>query len=150
MLEYSRALNKFYVDHKAFWEVDFDWRGFEWIDCDNADDSLVSFIRKAEDGSFIIAISNFTPEVRHGYRFGVPAAGVYREIFNSDAEEFGGSNVLNDYDIVSEDMEWQGKANSILVTVPPLATIYLELQSPSDDGVKKKTTPKRLQLKRQQ
>ena len=148
MLEYSRALNKFYVDHKAFWEVDFDWRGFEWIDCDNADDSLVSFIRKAEDGSFIIAISNFTPEVRHGYRFGVPAAGVYREIFNSDAEEFGGSNVLNDYDIVSEDMEWQGKTNSILVTVPPLATIYLELQSPSDDGVKKKTTAKKTTAKK--
>ena len=147
MLEYSRALNKFYVDHKAFWEVDFDWRGFEWIDCDNADDSLVSFIRKAEDGSFIIAISNFTPEVRHGYRFGVPEAGVYREIFNSDAEEYGGSNVLNDYDIVSEDVEWQGKANSILVTVPPLATIYLELQSPSDDGVKKKTTPKKTTVK---
>ncbi|ORT99205.1 1,4-alpha-glucan (glycogen) branching enzyme, GH-13-type [Anaerovibrio sp. JC8] len=137
MLEYSRALNKFYVDHKAMWEVDFDWSGFEWMDCDNAEDSLVSFIRKAEDGSFIIAISNFTPEVRHGYRFGVPKAGVYREIFNSDAEEFGGSNVLNDYDIISEEMEWQGKANSILVTVPPLATIYLELQSPSDDGVKK-------------
>ena len=147
MLEYSRALNRFYVDHKAFWEVDFDWRGFEWIDCDNADDSLVSFIRKAEDGSFIIAISNFTPEVRHGYRFGVPEAGVYREIFNSDAEEYGGSNVLNDYDIVSEDVEWQGKANSILVTVPPLATIYLELQSPSDDGVKKKTTPKKTTVK---
>ena len=147
MLEYSRALNKFYVDHKAFWEVDFDWRGFEWIDCDNADDSLVSFIRKAEDGSFIIAISNFTPEVRHGYRFGVPEAGVYREIFNSDAEEYGGSNVLNDYDIVSEDVEWQGKAKSILVTVPPLATIYLELQSPSDDGVKKKTTPKKTTVK---
>ena len=147
MLEYSRALNKFYVDHKAFWEVDFDWRGFEWIDCDNADDSLVSFIRKAEDGSFIIAISNFTPEVRHGYRFGVPEAGVYREIFNSDAEEYGGSNVLNDYDIVSEDVEWQGKAKSILVTVPPLATIYLELQSPSDDGVKKKATPKKTTVK---
>ncbi|WP_407400478.1 1,4-alpha-glucan branching protein GlgB [Anaerovibrio sp.] len=147
MLEYSRALNKFYVDHKAFWEVDFDWRGFEWIDCDNADDSLVSFIRKAEDGSFIIAISNFTPEVRHGYRFGVPEAGVYREIFNSDAEEYGGSNVLNDYDIVSEDVEWQGKANSILVTVPPLATIYLELQSPSDDGVKKKTTSQKTTVK---
>ena len=126
MLEYSRALNKFYVDHKAFWEVDFDWNGFEWIDCENADDSVVSFIRKAEDGSFVIAISNFTPEVRQGYRFGVPKAGVYREVFNSDAEAFGGSNVLNDYDIESEDMAWQNKAHSILVTVPPLATIYLE------------------------
>ncbi|MBR2141932.1 1,4-alpha-glucan branching protein GlgB [Anaerovibrio sp.] len=142
MLEYSRALNKFYVDHKAFWEVDFEWNGFEWIDCENADDSLVSFIRKAEDGTFVIAICNFTPEVHQGYRFGVPKAGVYREVFNSDAEEFGGSNVLNDYDIETEDVPWQNKGQSILVTVPPLATIYLEYQENSDDIAKKKAITK--------
>ncbi|MBE6099436.1 MAG: 1,4-alpha-glucan branching protein GlgB [Anaerovibrio sp.] len=144
MLEYSRALNKFYVDHKAFWQVDFDWNGFEWIDCENADDSVVSFIRKDEDGDFIIAICNFTPEVRQGYRFGVPKAGVYREVFNSDAGEFGGSNVLNDYDIETEEMTWQNRQHSILVTVPPLATIYLEYKgekegesSPSSKVIKK-------------
>ena len=105
---------------------------------------MVSFIRKDEDGDFIIAICNFTPEVRQGYRFGVPKAGVYREVFNSDAGEFGGSNVLNDYDIETEEMTWQNRQHSILVTVPPLATIYLEYKgekegesSPSSKVIKK-------------
>ena len=77
MLAYSKALNKFYVDHKEFWQIDFDWGGFEWIDCDNAEDSVISFIRRADNGDFVIAISNFTPAVRHGARFGVPEAGIY-------------------------------------------------------------------------
>ena len=94
MLAYSKALNKFYVDHKEFWQIDFDWGGFEWIDCDNAEDSVISFIRRADNGDFVIAISNFTPAVRHGARFGVPEAGIYEEVFTSDAAEFGGSNAV--------------------------------------------------------
>ena len=128
MLEFSKNLNKFYVEHKEFWQVDFDWGGFEWIDCDNADDSMLSFIRRADDGEFVIAICNFTPAVRHGARFGVPKAGVYEEVFNSDAAEFGGSNVLNENDIPSQEVPWNNKAQSIQVTVPPLATIYLRLK----------------------
>ena len=128
MLEFSKNLNKFYVENKEFWQVDFDWGGFEWIDCDNADDSMLSFIRRADDGEFVIAICNFTPAVRHGARFGVPKAGVYEEVFNSDAAEFGGSNVLNENDIPSQEVPWNNKAQSIQVTVPPLATIYLRLK----------------------
>ena len=128
MLEFSKNLNKFYVEHKEFWQVDFDWGGFEWIDCDNADDSMLSFIRRADNGDFVIAICNFTPAVRHGARFGVPKAGVYEEVFNSDAAEFGGSNVLNENDIPSQEVPWNNKAQSIQVTVPPLATIYLRLK----------------------
>lgn len=128
MLEFSKNLNKFYVENKEFWQVDFDWGGFEWIDCDNADDSMLSFIRRADNGDFIIAICNFTPAVRHGARFGVPKAGVYEEVFNSDAAEFGGSNVLNENDIPSQEVPWNNKAQSIQVTVPPLATIYLRLK----------------------
>ena len=128
MLEFSKNLNKFYVEHKEFWQVDFDWGGFEWIDCDNADDSMLSFIRRADDGEFVIAICNFTPAVRHGARFGVPKAGIYEEVFNSDAAEFGGSNVLNENDIPSQEVPWNNKAQSIQVTVPPLATIYLRLK----------------------
>ena len=128
MLEFSKNLNKFYVENKEFWQVDFDWGGFEWIDCDNADDSMLSFIRRADDGEFVIAICNFTPAVRHGARFGVPKAGVYEEVFNSDAAEFGGSNVLNDNDIPSQEVPWNNKAQSIKETVPPLATIYLRLK----------------------
>ncbi len=128
MLEFSKNLNKFYVENKEFWQVDFDWGGFEWIDCDNADDSMLSFIRRADDGEFVIAICNFTPAVRHGARFGVPKAGVYEEVFNSDAAEFGGSNVLNENDIPSQEVPWNNRAQSIQVTVPPLATIYLRLK----------------------
>ena len=128
MLAYSKALNKFYVDHKEFWQVDFDWGGFEWIDCDNADDSMISFIRRADNGDFVIAISNFTPAVRHGARFGVPEAGTYEEVFNSDAAEFGGSNVINENDIPSQDVPWNNKSYSIQITVPPLATVYIKLK----------------------
>ena len=128
MLEFSKNLNKFYVENKEFWQVDFDWGGFEWIDCDNADDSMLSFIRRADDGEFVIAICNFTPAVRHGARFGVPKAGVYEEVFNSDAAEFGGSNVLNENDIPSQEVPCHRKSQSIQVTVPPLATIYLRLK----------------------
>lgn len=128
MLAYSKALNKFYVDHKEFWQVDFDWGGFEWIDCDNADDSVISFIRRADNGDFVIAISNFTPAVRHGARFGVPEAGTYEEVFNSDAAEFGGSNVINENDIPSQDVPWNNKSYSIQIIVPPLATVYIQLK----------------------
>ena len=128
MLEFSKNLNKFYVENKEFWQVDFDWGGFEWIDCDNADDSMLSFIRRADNGDFVIAICNFTPAVRHGARFGVPKAGVYEEVFNSDAAEFGGSNVLNENDIPSQEVPCHRKSQSIQVTVPPLATIYLRLK----------------------
>ena len=128
MLAYSKALNKFYVDHKEFWQIDFDWGGFEWIDCDNAEDSAISFIRRADNGDFVIAISNFTPAVRHGARFGVPEAGIYEEVFNSDAAEFGGSNVINENDIPSQDVPWNNKSYSIQITVPPLATVYIQLK----------------------
>lgn len=129
MLEYSRQLNKFYVDHKEFWQIDFDWNGFEWLDCNNANDSIISFLRRADDGSFIIAICNFTPEVRHDCRLGVPKAGTYQEVFNSDAVEFGGSGVLNSGELVSEPVPCQEKDNSIVLTIPPLATVYLELKA---------------------
>ena len=126
MLEYSRALNKFYCDHKALWKVDFDWNGFQWIDCNDNENSVVSFIRKAEDPSdYIVAVCNFTPEVRHDYRIGVPEKGSYIEVFNSDDEAFGGSGVKNEGEIKTEDVKWHDRDQSILLTIPPMATIYL-------------------------
>ena len=126
MLEYSRALNKFYCDHKALWQVDFDWNGFQWIDCNDNENSVVSFIRKAEDPSdYIVAVCNFTPEVRHGYRIGVPEKGSYIEVFNSDDEAFGGSGVKNEGEIKTEDVKWHDRDQSIVLTIPPMATIYL-------------------------
>ena len=126
MLEYSRALNKFYCDHTALWQVDFDWNGFQWIDCNDNENSIVSFIRKAEDPSdYLVAVCNFTPEVRHGYRIGVPEKGSYIEVFNSDDEAFGGSGVKNEGEIKTEDVKWHDRDQSIVLTIPPMATIYL-------------------------
>ena len=134
MLEYSRALNKFYCENKALWQVDFDWNGFQWIDPDDNENSVISFIRKAEDGDdFLIAVCNFTPEVRHGYRIGVPMKGVYYEVFNSDDEAYGGSGVKNGA-LASEDVPWHNRSQSIALTVPPLATVYLRLRGTAAAG----------------
>ena len=135
MLAYSKALNKFYVDNKAFWQVDFDWNGFQWIDCNDNENSIISLIRRAEDRSdFIVCVHNFTPEVRHGYRIGVPTKGTYVEVFNSDEEAYGGSGVLNTGDIVSEDYAFHGREQSIVITVPPLASTFYRLKRQSGAG----------------
>jgi 1,4-alpha-glucan branching enzyme len=142
MQEYSKNLNKFYVEHKAFWEIDFEWDGFAWIDCNDNSNSVVSFIRKAEDeDDFIIVVCNFTPEVHYNYRIGLPENGIYNEVFNSDAAEFGGSGVKNSGDLVAEDISWQERSHSLALTVPPLATIYLRLKS------QKKTDHKKTAIK---
>ena len=136
MQAYSKALNKFYVDTRAFWQVDFDWNGFQWIDPNDNNNSIISFIRKAEDSNdFVIVISNFTPEVHHDYRIGVPAKGSYIEVFNSDGEDFGGSGVRNAGEIQSQDKPWHNREQSIKLTVPPLATIYLRLKRQNGSGV---------------
>ena len=131
--DYSRALNKFYLDNKALWQVDFDWNGFQWIDCNDNDNSVISFIRKAEDvDDYLIAVCNFTPEVRHGYRIGVPDKGAYVEVFNSDAKEFGGSGVTNATTLLTEDIPWHNRSHSITLTIPPLATIFLKHDVPEN------------------
>ena len=133
MLRYSRALNEFYVGHRAFWQVDFDWSGFSWIDSNDNEFSVFSFIRKADNADdYIIVLSNFTPEVRKDYRIGVPDKGTYVEVFNSDGEEFGGSGVVNEGDIYTEDIGAHNRAQSIRLTVPPLATIYLRRKDAMD------------------
>ena len=127
MQAYSRALNKFYLDNKSLWQVDFDWNGFQWIDCNDNDNSVVSFIRKAEDSDdYLIAVCNFTPNVREEYRIGVPAQGAYVEVFNSDAKEYGGSGVTNAGSLLTEDFPYHNRSYSITLTIPPLATIFLK------------------------
>ena len=134
MQEYSRALNKFYLDNKSLWQVDFDWNGFRWIDCNDNENSVVSFIRKAEDSDdYLIIICNFTPNIRENYRIGVPDKGAYVEVFNSDAEEFGGSGVANP-ELAMEDFPYHNSSHSIKLTIPPLATIYLKHAA---DGLEK-------------
>lgn len=131
MQNYSRALNKFYLDNKSLWQVDFDWNGFRWIDCNDNDNSIISFIRKAEDSDdYLIAICNFKPEVHYNYRIGVPDKGSYVEVFNSDAAEFGGSGVTNSGNLSTQDFPYHNRNQSIQLTIPPLATIFLRHDVP--------------------
>ena len=133
MLEYSRALNKFYRENKSLWQVDFDWNGFQWIDCNDNDNSVVSFIRKAEDSDdYLIVICNFTPNAREGYRIGVPDKGSYVEVFNSDAEEFGGKGIKNSGLLLTEEIPYHNRSHSITLTIPPLAAIFLKHDVPGN------------------
>lgn len=120
-------LNRVYRSEPALYEVDFSWEGFEWIDFHDSEQSIVSFIRKAQDpDDFIVAAFNFTPVPREGYRIGVPRPGYYREIFNSDAAIYGGANVGNAGGVPAEELPWQGRPCSVLLTLPPLGAVYLK------------------------
>ena len=126
--EYVRALNELYVSQPALHQVDFSWEGFEWIDFHDVDDSIVSFLRRARDpNDFVVVVANFTPVPRYGYRLGVPAPGFYRELLNSDSRYYGGGDIGNNGGLLSQPTPWQGRAHSILVTIPPLAVVFFKL-----------------------
>ncbi|RKZ84801.1 MAG: 1,4-alpha-glucan branching enzyme [Candidatus Parabeggiatoa sp. nov. 1] len=120
-----KDLNKLYHQSEALYQHEFEWQSFEWIDCHDAEQSVLVYLRKSDDDMFIVAV-NFTPVPRHHYRIGVPNPGVYDEIFNSDAECYGGSNVGNGATVlIAEDHPWMDKPYSIPITLPPLAGIVL-------------------------
>ena len=120
-------LNRLYRSERALHEVDFDGSGFNWIDCNDSENSVVSFIRRAQDpNDFVAAIVNFTPVPREGYRIGVPAAGAYLEIVNSDGDTYGGSNVGNGGVVFTEDIASHGHQQSLRLTLPPLGFLLLK------------------------
>jgi 1,4-alpha-glucan branching enzyme len=121
-----RDLNHLYRQKPALYELDFESNGFSWIDCHDADQSIISFIRRGTHSFAIIAL-NFTPVPRENYRIGVPTLGVYKEIFNSDAACYGGSNLGNGAGVESEQIAWMNQQHSVMLTLPPLAGIILEL-----------------------
>ena len=128
MHDFVKNRNAFYVEQKSLWEIDCDWKGFEWIDCHDYSKSVISFIRKTKKmQDFVIVVCNFTPEVHYGYRIGVPQSGKYLEVLNSDATEFGGSGVSNIQELNTEPISWHNQENSLVLTLPPLSTIYLKI-----------------------
>ena len=128
MHDFVKNLNAFYVEQKSLWEIDCDWKGFEWIDCHDYSKSVISFIRKTKKmQDFVIVVCNFTPEVHYDYRIGVPQSGKYLEVLNSDAAEFGGSGVSNIQELNTEPISWHNQENSLVLTLPPLSTIYLKI-----------------------
>jgi len=120
-------LNRLYTSEPSLHEVDFEWLGFEWMDCNDADASTLSFIRRAKNGrGFVLAVYNFTPVVRTDYRVAVPQAGFYEEILNTDAAIYGGSNVGNVGGVLSEPIPWLGKEHSLKLTLPPLGALFFK------------------------
>ena len=120
-------LNGVYKREPALHQVDFDGHGFQWIDSMNRDNSVLAYVRFAKDPSdFVLVCCNFTPTVYAGYRVGVPSAGSYQEIFNSDSTYYGGSNQGNGMGITSENIEAQQYEHSVELTLPPLGVTILK------------------------
>ncbi len=120
-------LNRLYRERPSLHVRDFDADGFEWIDCHDASQSIVSWLRRSE-GQYSIVILNFTPVPRHGYRIGVPESGSYREIFNSDSGYYGGSDFGNGGLLSTDGIPWMGRPDSLIMSLPPLGGLVLTLE----------------------
>ena len=120
-----RDLNRLYSATLALHEIDFDGAGFEWIDWNDRDSSILSWLRRDRHGHSIICVANLTPLVRESYRIGVPEGGTYRIVLNTDDRNYGGSGVGSDT-VTSSDVEQHERPFSLDLTLPPLATIFLE------------------------
>ncbi len=143
---FIEALNKFYKKNPALWQRAYESAGFEWIDADNSDQSIISFIRRGDDPKDdLVILINFDINPREDFRLGVPEWGVYAEKFNSDAVEFGGSGVVNEGRLRCEEVGWNGRAQSVVVRVPPLGGIVLKkvaTQARPKAGAKSASKPK--------
>ncbi|MBR4935174.1 MAG: 1,4-alpha-glucan branching enzyme, partial [Anaerotignum sp.] len=137
---YMKELNHLYQKESAFWELDSDPNGFEWIECDDANSSVVSFIRRDSKGKELIFVCNFTPVVHRGMHLGVPNMGTYKEVLNSDDERFGGSGIINTEPLKSNDHPSNRCPYSVTLDVPPLGMVILEQLDPPK---KKKAAPKK-------
>jgi 1,4-alpha-glucan branching enzyme len=119
-----RDLNRLYRDLPALHRHDFEHQGFEWIDCHDADHSILSMIRHGE-GQALVCLFNFTPVPREGYRVGLPGEGTYREVLNTDAALYGGSNLGNAGRVTAEAVTWRERPYSAAVNLPPLGAVFL-------------------------
>ncbi|HMK59647.1 MAG TPA: 1,4-alpha-glucan branching protein GlgB [Dissulfurispiraceae bacterium] len=127
MRKYFSDLNRMYIEEPALYEVDYDWQGFEWVDFSDSDNSVFSFIRKAgKGGDFLLFVLNLTPVPRLSYRLGVPRSGFYRELINSDADIYWGSNMGNSGGVTAERIEAHGRKHSLSLVLPPLSCLVLK------------------------
>jgi 1,4-alpha-glucan branching enzyme len=124
---YLSELNKFYTASPSLWELDQDPQGFQWIDGGNTEQSIASFFRRGKDtNDDVVIVCNFTPEIYFDFRLGVPESGEYIEVFNSDNKEFNGSGVIRNKVVKSEKVEWNGRKQSVLIGIPPLACVMFK------------------------
>ena len=134
LLEYVKDLNHLYTTEPALYDQDFVTDGFKWINCISADETIVVFERISAGGEELIVIANFTPVKRANYKIGVPHAGKYKEIFNSDSSKYGGSDFINPRLKMSKVDECDGLDNSIRIKVPPMG-ISIFRYIPAAEGV---------------
>jgi 1,4-alpha-glucan branching enzyme len=140
-----KDLNHLYAAEPALHQVEFSWEGFEWLSSDDSRNSVLAFQRRARDANdSLVVVVNFTPVVRDDYRIGVSAPGRYVEILNTDANSYGGSDIRKRSAIESESVASHGRADSILLRLPPLAAIVLrrETGAGAPTAVAAPSTPK--------
>lgn len=130
--EFTKALNRFYLDHPALWGNDFDWDGFSWIVPDDAAQSVVAFARRDKAGNELVAVCNFTPVAREEYRIGLPQSGTYRAVFSTDDAAFGGAG-HETAPVNTEKKPSHGFDQSAALDLPPLSVTFLERQ-PEKEG----------------
>ena len=137
MLGYVKALNHFYLEHNALWKMDFDAFGFEWINADDKERSIYSFVRRGEKKEdTLLVICNFTPVVYEDFRVGVPFAGEWEEVFNSDSSTFGGSGVVNTKPCVAEEGECDHREYNIGLRLAPLSVTIYQCKDCKDESNK--------------
>ena len=125
-------LNRAYRAEPALHELDFSPEGFEWIDYQDAQNTTLSFIRKARTSrESVLAAFNFTPVARRNYRVGVPRGGFWRELLNSDSKDYGGSGQGNNGGVHAETIKWQQRPSSLLLTLPPLSALFFVRRDPA-------------------
>jgi 1,4-alpha-glucan branching enzyme len=120
-------LNALYRSLPALYQLDCDAGGFQWIDCTDRKNCILALLRRGTDGSFLVAVLNFTAKPQSGYRVGVPVAGSYDEVFNSDSSRYGGQNFGNNGAVPTAPVPMHGQAQSVSLTLPPLGAVFLRL-----------------------
>ncbi len=126
--DFVKVLNRTYRDNPSLWEIDFSYDGFRWMDFKDVDNSIIAFCRFGKNyRDFVVCLLNFTPQVLHNYKLGVPMAGTYQEILCTDLSSFGGSGVHNPDRRESIPEPFGDAPHHIHVTVPPLAGVLFKL-----------------------
>ena len=127
---FFKDMNHYYKDNKALWENDYEPEGYEWIDADNCDESIFSFIRHdKKNNESLVFVCNYTPVVRYDFRIGVPKLGEYVEDFNTDNEIYGGSGQVIDDVLLAEEIPYNNQPYSVKIKVPPMAAIVLKVMN---------------------
>ncbi|MBK1812625.1 1,4-alpha-glucan branching protein GlgB [Clostridium sp. YIM B02505] len=132
--KFFKDINKFYLENEALWQYDYNKNGFEWIDADNATQSIIVFARKTDDPKkSLIYVCNFTSIVYYDFNIGVPYLGEYQEVFNTDSKEYGGSGQLIGENLFSDKSPWHNQKYKLTIKVPPMATLILKPVNIIDD-----------------